>query len=60
MHHIKKISLGACSPTPLAKRMAWPCAESRFAPCKFPNMKKKILGSFPAKSWGRHCINTCI
>ena len=40
MHHLKKISRGACPRTPLAKRMALPC---RFATCKFPNLKIIIL-----------------
>ena len=35
---------GACPRTPLAKRMASPCAACRFATCKFPNLKKNILG----------------
>ena len=35
---------GACPRTPLAKRMASPCAACCFATCKFPNLKKKILG----------------
>ena len=30
-------------PNPLAKRIASPCAACRFATCKFPNLKKKIL-----------------
>ena len=34
---------GACPQTPLAKRMASPCAACRFATCKFPNLKKKFL-----------------
>ena len=50
-HTIKKKFLGeACPRTPLAKRMASP------ATCKFPNLKKKILGPPPAKSWGRPCL----
>ena len=36
--------------------MASPCAACRFATCKFPNLKKKIIGPPPAKSWGRPCI----
>ena len=54
LHHFKKFSReGACPRTPLAKRMASPCAACRFATCKFPNLKKKILAPPPAKSWGR-------
>ena len=30
--------------TPLTMHMASPCAACRFATCKFPNLKKKILG----------------
>ena len=39
----KKVLGGACPQTPLAKRMASPCAACRFATCKFPNLKKKFL-----------------
>ena len=38
------ICMGTCPRTPLAMRMATPCAACRFATCKFPNLKKKILG----------------
>ena len=41
---LKKFLGGACPRTPLAMRMASPCAACRFATCKFPNLKKKILG----------------
>ena len=41
-------------------RMASPCAACRFATCKFPNLKKKILGPPPPKSWGRPCFNISI
>ena len=45
LHRYKKIfSGGACPQTPLAMRMASPCAACRFATCKFPNLKKKFLG----------------
>ena len=37
---LKNILGGACPQTPLAKRMASPCAACRFATCKFPNLKK--------------------
>ena len=40
---LKKILGRACPRTPLAKRMASPCAACRFATCKFPNLKKKFL-----------------
>ena len=45
----KKFSGGACPRTPLAKRMASPCAAyiCRFANCKFPNLKKKFLAPLP-------------
>ena len=55
----KFIGGGACPRTPLAKRMASPCAACRFATCKFPNLKKKILGPPPAKSWGRPWLFIC-
>ena len=41
LHQFKKNSPGACRQTPLAKRMAKPCAACRFA--TFPNLKKIIL-----------------
>ena len=41
-----------CPQTPLAKRMASPCAACRFATCKFPNLKKKILGPPPLPNPG--------
>ena len=40
---LKIFSGGACPRTPLAKRMASPCAACRFATCEFPNLKKKFL-----------------
>ena len=39
LHHFKNIFGLACPRTPLAKRMALPCAACRFATCKFPNLK---------------------
>ena len=44
---LKNFLGGACPRTPLAKRMALPCAACRFVTCKFPNLKKKILGPPP-------------
>ena len=35
---LKFFSGGACPRTPLAKRMASPCAAWRFATCKFQNL----------------------
>ena len=53
---LKNFLGGACPRTPLAKRMALPCAACRFVTCKFPNLKKKNLAPPPpAKSWGRPC-----
>ena len=43
----KKIFWEACPQTPLAKRMALPCAACRFATCKFPNLKKILGPPFP-------------
>ena len=40
---------GACPRTPLAKRMASPCAACYFATCKFPNLKKTFLGPPPSQ-----------
>ena len=50
---IKNFLGGACPRTPLAKRMASPCAACRFATCKFTNLKKKNSWPPPPKSWGR-------
>ena len=47
----KKLSGGTCPRIPLAERMASPFAAWHFATCKFPNLKKIILGPLPAKSW---------
>ena len=53
MAPFKKIfSGGACPRTPITKRMALPCAACRFATCKFPNLKKKILGPPPLPNPG--------
>ena len=47
LHHLKKtLGGGACPRTPLAKRMA--------SPCKFLNLKKKLLP--PPESWLRPCL----
>ena len=39
-------------------RMALPCAACRFATCKFPNLKKKILGPPPSQILGTPLIPT--
>ena len=39
---LKNFLGGAYPRTPLAKRMASPCAACRYATCKFPNRKKII------------------
>ena len=43
---------GACPRTPIAERMASPCAACSFATCKFPNLKseKKFLPPPPRLS----------
>ena len=41
LHRFKKFSRGSMPRTPLAMRMASPCAACRFATCKVPNLKKK-------------------
>ena len=43
LHHFKKFSQESMPRTPLAKRMASPCAACRLATCKFPNLKKEFL-----------------
>ena len=52
LHRLKKFLGGACPRTPLAMRMASPCAACRFATCKFPNLKKKFLGPPPSQILG--------
>ena len=48
LHHFKKNFLGgACPQTPLTMRTTLPCAACRYATCKFPNLKKKILAPLP-------------
>ena len=49
---LKKFLWGACPRTPLAMRMASPCAACRFATCKVPNFEKKILGPPPSQILG--------
>ena len=39
-----KIFSGGMPPNPPSKAHGEPCAACRFATCKFPNLKKKILG----------------
>ena len=46
LHHFKKFSRGSMPPNP-------PSNAHGFATCKFSNLKKKILGPPPPKSWGR-------
>ena len=38
----KKNSWGSSPRTPLAIRMAMPCATRRFTTCKFPNVQKNL------------------
>ena len=56
LHHLKKILGGACPRTPLAKRIASPCAACRFATQISKSDKKYFLTPSPPKSWLRPCI----